>query len=144
MQNNMWNKPSFTAGFIPVCSKEMNLANHKFPFSLLLKKKTKKKDGKQTGLANAYNVEPSRKQYRSSSDGPVSLHANSKAIHLGSKIGPKQPPKIPLSLNSSKVVLQDLLFSSFRTKADKEHRAKGSWGFGEMLVHIQACLGTGA
>lgn len=32
MQNNMWNKPSFTGGFIPVDGTEMNLANHKFPF----------------------------------------------------------------------------------------------------------------
>lgn len=31
MQNNIWNKPSFTARFIPACSKEMSLENHEFP-----------------------------------------------------------------------------------------------------------------
>lgn len=42
MQNNIWNKPSFTARFIPVCSKEMSLANHEFPLKKRKKKKTKK------------------------------------------------------------------------------------------------------
>lgn len=64
-------------GFILVCSKEINLANHKFPL-----KKSKRRKVKNS---KACNAEPSRKLICRSSDGPVSLQAKSKAIRLGSE-----------------------------------------------------------